>query len=343
MKGAAPMKEAVSESGLAASSGSRLARAREVFNVEISGLEAVRDRLSGSFEQMVELCLATLAAGGKLVITGIGKSGYIGKKIAATLSSTGAPAVFLHPVEALHGDLGIIQSRDLMLALSYSGETDELIGMLKPARRFGLKIIGITGNANSSLARISDHVVEMAVPQEACPFNLAPTTTTTALLALGDALAMVILQERGFTRDDFGRLHPGGAIGRMVTLKVGDIMRSGDRSAIVRPDRKVREVLFEMSKARCGAAIVVDGERKLLGIFTDGDFRRRAEQDIAVLDRTMREVMTPNPVAVNVKALAVEVPKVIEERRISDVIVVDDERRVMGLIDVQDLPGLKLM
>lgn len=320
-----------------------LDRAREVFDIEIAGLVAVRDSLNQSFERLVAQCLETLDGGGKLVITGIGKSGYIGQKMAATLSSLGTPAVFLHPVEALHGDLGIVQKRDLMLALSYSGETDELIGMLKPARRIGMALAGITGSAASSLGKICDLVVEMAVPQEACPFNLAPTTTTTALLALGDALAMALLQERGFTKDDYGRLHPGGAIGRMVTLTVGDIMRSGDRMAVVRPDQKVREALLMMTRARCGAAIVTDAAGNLLGIFTDGDFRRRAEEDLAVLDCEVGKVMTPDPVAVNLNALAVEVPKVVEERRISDVIVVDDDRRVVGLIDVQDLPGLKLM
>ncbi len=320
-----------------------LQRAREVFDVEIDALHHVRDLLDDRFVAVSRACLEAVSGGGKLILTGIGKSGYIGKKIAATLSSVGSPAVFMHPVEALHGDLGIMQEHDLMLALSYSGETDELLGMLAPAKRLGIKIIAITGNADSSLARLCDYVLPMPVPKEACPFNLAPTASTTALLAIGDALAMVLLQERGFTKENFGRLHPGGAIGRMVTMRAIDIMRSEDRSAIVGPDWKLRDALFRMSQARCGAAIVADEDRRLLGIFTDGDFRRRAEKDLNVLERPMREVMTSNPVSVQSSALAAEVLKLVEERHINGVIVLDDDGRVAGLIDVQDLPGLKLM
>lgn len=320
-----------------------LKHAREVFDIEIEGLAAVRDRLDDSFVEMARLCDECISAGGKLILTGIGKSGYIGKKIAATLSSVGSPSVFMHPVEALHGDLGIMQKHDLMIALSYSGETDELLGMLTPAKRLGVKVIAITGEGSSSLAHLSDLTVAMPVPREACPFNLAPTTSTTATLAVGDALAMVLLQMRGFTKENFGRLHPGGAIGRMVTMRVADIMRDAARSAMVTPELKVRDALCRMTGARCGAAIVTDAAGKLLGIFTDGDFRRRAEKDISVLDRTMSEVMTPHPAAVRASALAVEAVKMVEDRKINSVVAVDDEGRAVGLIDVQDLPGLKLM
>ena len=282
-------------------------------------------------------------AGGKLVLTGVGKSGYIGKKIAATLSSVGSPAVFMHPVEARHGDLGIMQKNDLLIALSYSGETEELLVVLTPAKRLGVELVSITASRTSSLGRMSDLVVEMPVPKEACPFNLAPTTTTTALLVLGDALAMVLLDEHGFTKSDYGRLHPGGAIGRMVTLRAGDIMRGRDRSAIVCAEATVRDAIIRMSGARCGSAIIEDGDRRLLGIFTDGDFRRWAEKDMSVLERAMSEVMTPHPVAVHAGQLAVEVLKVLESRHIDDIVVLDDDDRVAGFIDVQDLPGLKLM
>ena len=318
-------------------------RAREVFAIEIDALQKMSAGLDERFEATVQECIQTVNRGGKLVLTGIGKSGHIGKKIAATLSSVGAPSIFLHPVEALHGDLGIIQKNDLILAISYSGETEELLGFIAPAKRFGVRIIALTGNAESSLAKLCDLVLPTPVPQEACPFRLAPTASTTALLAMGDALAMVILQERGFTKENYGRLHPGGAIGRAVTLRAADVMRSGDRSAIVPPEMKLRDALYQMSEARCGAAIIADVDGKLLGIFTDGDFRRLAKSDISALDRQMQEIMTRNPVHVRANALAVEVLKLVEERHVNGVIVVDEENRVQGLIDVQDLPGLKLM
>ncbi len=318
-------------------------RAREVFDMEIEGLECVKNGLGENFEQMVKMFSDTLSAGGKIVISGVGKSGYIGKKIAATLSSIGSTSIFMHPVEALHGDLGILQKNDIIMALSYSGETDELLTTLIPAKRLGMKLVAVTASKNSSLGKMSDLVVEMPVPREACPFNLAPTTTTTALLALGDALAMVLLEIRGFTKENYGRLHPGGAIGRMVTMRAGDIMRKPERWVLCAPADKVREILVRMGKARCGSAIVADGEGMLLGIFTDGDFRRCAERDEKILHRTMDEVMTRNPLAVKKDALAVEVLKLVEDKHISDVIIVDDTGHVLGMIDVQDLPGLKLM
>ena len=320
-----------------------LETAHRVFAIEIEALHAVDKQLGGEFVELVRRSQAALDRGGKLVLTGIGKSGYIGKKIAATLSSIGSSAVFMHPVEALHGDLGIMRKDDLLIAISYSGETDELLRMIMPAKRLGVELVAICGKADCRLGKLSDLVVPMTVEREACPFNLAPTSTTTALLALGDAWAMVMLQERGFTKEDYGRFHPGGAIGRMVTMHVKDIMRSGDRFALVSPDTVVREALCQMGHARCGSAIVTDENGCLLGIFTDGDFRRAAEKDINVLTRKMSEVMTADPLAIDSEALAVEVIRMVEKHKISDVIVVDKERKVVGLIDVQDLPGLKLM
>jgi len=317
--------------------------ARKVIDIEIEGMQAVRNSLNGEFEQLVEQCVAKLNLGGKIVITGIGKSGYIGKKIAATLSSVGSPSVFMHPVEARHGDLGIMQENDIMLAISYSGETDELLAIMSPARRLGITIVAITGDRNSRLAKLSDLLVETKVPQEACPFNLAPTTSTTAQLALGDALALVLLNVRGFTKEDYGRLHPGGAIGRAVTMMVGDIMRGEDRLAMVSPEQTVKDALCRMTARRCGAAIVVDGDRRLLGIFTDGDFRRQIEKDIGVMDRRIGEVMTANPFWVKKDRLAVEVLHGVEKRKINAIIVLDEEDRVCGLVDVQDLPSFKLM
>jgi arabinose-5-phosphate isomerase len=318
-------------------------RAKEVFDLEIAGIETLRDSLDGEFEAVVENCLKTIDSGGKIIITGIGKSGYIGQKIAATLSSIGSPALFMHPVEALHGDLGIMQDNDIMMALSYSGETEELLRIMTPAKRLGIKIIAVTGNPESSLAKHSDIILGMAVSTEACPFNLAPTTTTTALLALGDALAMVLLDVRGFTKEDYGRLHPGGAIGRSVTMTVEDIMRHPDRMALVTADMTVKGTLLKMTQARCGSAIVIDENEALLGIFTDGDFRRHAENDLSILDRQVTEVMTTGPIAIDAGSLAIEVMKIIENKRINDIVVVNKERKVVGLIDVQDLPGFKLM
>ena len=320
-----------------------LDRAREVFDIERAGIDAVRDGLGADFESLVEKCASALARGGKLILTGIGKSGYIGKKIAATLSSVGSPAIFMHPVEARHGDLGMIQKNDLMIALSYSGETDELLVVLPPAKQLGVELVAITSSRNSSLGKLSDLVVEMPVPREACPFNLAPTTTTTALLVLGDALAMVLLDKQGFTKEDYGRRHPGGAIGRMVTLCVGDVMRPLENTALVSPETTVREALYRMSHARCGSAIVVDPGRHLLGIFTDGDFRRWAEKEDKVLDLRMAAVMTPHPVAVPRDMLAVNVLKIIKQRRVNDIVVTGEDDTVLGFIDVQDLPGLKVM
>ncbi len=320
-----------------------LERAKEVLNLEITGLETLRDNLDEQFTVITEACLKTLNAGGKIIISGIGKSGYIGKKIAATLSSVGSPAIFMHPVEALHGDLGIMQDNDIMIAVSYSGETEELLRIMTPAKRLGIDIIAITGDKNSTLARHSDLVLEMAVSCEACPFNLAPTTTTTALLALGDALAMVLLEVRGFTKEDYGHRHPGGAIGRSVTMLVKDIMRGEDRMAKVNGTTSVKDTLLKMTATRCGSAVIVDEDDTVRGIFTDGDFRRCAESDMTILDCSVESVMTRNPTTISADALAIEVMKIIETRRINDIIVVDVHGRVVGLVDVQDLPGFKLM
>jgi arabinose-5-phosphate isomerase len=318
-------------------------RAREVINVEITGLQTVRDNLDEKFDLLVEKCAGTVKSGGKLILTGIGKSGYIGQKIAATLSSVGSPSVFMHPVEALHGDLGLMQKNDLVLAISYSGETEELLSVLTPAKRLGVEVFAITGFPESSLAKLSNYTMPMTVGEEACPFNLAPTTTTTALLALGDALALVLLDNYGFTKEDYGRLHPGGAIGRAVTMRIEDIMRSGEKLVMVLPDTTVKDALLKMTKARCGAAVIVNADEQVLGIFTDGDFRRHAEKDIGILSREISEVMTANPISVKSKSLAAEALKLVEDRHINDIVVTDDNGKVAGIIDVQDLPGLKLM
>ena len=318
-------------------------KAKEVFDIEIDGLKHVRDKLNGDFLKLVETCIEVLENGGKIVLTGVGKSGHIGQKISATLSSTGSTAVFMHPVEAMHGDLGVLDSRDILITLSYSGETDELLQVLPAAKRLDVKIAAITGMEDSRLAKWCDINVFMPVPREACPFNLAPTTTTTALLALGDALAMVLLDVRGFSKDDYGRLHPGGAIGKAVTLKVADMMRTGERLVTVAPDTDVKDTLLKMTKARSGSAVIIDDNHKLLGIFTDGDFRRHIEDDLHILNERVDKIMTENPTSVQADDMAIEILKILEKRHIDDIIVLDDDNKVVGMVDIQDLPGLKLM
>jgi arabinose-5-phosphate isomerase len=246
-------------------------------------------------------------------------------------------------VDALHGDLGIVSDGDVILAFSYSGESEEVLNLLPALKRFSVKIIAMTGNPKSALARHSDLVLNVRVPKEACPFNLAPTASTTAMLVMGDALAMAVLQARGFKKSDFARYHPSGAIGRAMLLRVGDIMRSGGRNAIAREDMTVKEALLVMTRAKSGSLSVVNARGKLAGVFTDGDFRRRMSTDEDILARPLKGVMTRNPVAVRADALAVEALKIFNERNIDDLIVVNARREPVGLVDSQDLPKLKIM
>ena len=322
---------------------SHLARARNVFDIELAALRAVRARLDDSFGNAVALVADTLQRRGKIVTIGIGKSGNIGRKIAATLTSTGSTSVVLNSVDALHGDIGIVNDGDLILALSYSGESEELVSLLPALKRFLVKILSFTGGAKSTLARHSDVVLNVRVPKEACPFNLAPTASSTAMLVMGDALAMAVLHARGFKEHDFARHHPAGAIGRSLLLRVRDIMRSGDKNAVARQTVTVKEALLVMTRARSGSVSVVDQRGRLAGVFTDGDLRRRMADDDDVLTRRLSEVMTPKPVAIRDDALAVEALKIFDERNIDDLIVVNANRQPVGLIDSQDLPRLKIV
>jgi arabinose-5-phosphate isomerase len=322
---------------------SHLAQARKVFEIELAALKAVRAQLDHSFDRAVEIILEALARRGKIVIVGIGKSGNVGQKISATLTSTGSTSVVLSSVDALHGDLGIVNDGDVILALSYSGESEELLNLLPALKRFPVKIIAVTGNAKSSLARHSDIVLNVRVPREACPFNLAPTSSTTAMLVMGDALAMAVLRARGFKQADFARYHPSGAIGRAMLLRVGDIMRAGERNAIANENLTVKEALLVMTRARSGSLSVINARGKLVGVFTDGDFRRRMSTDLNLLSRALRQVMTKKPVAIFTDALAAEALKIFNERNIDDLIVVNAKREPVGLVDSQDLPKLKIM
>jgi len=322
---------------------SHLAHAREVFDIELAALKAVRAQLDAAFDHAVETIVAALKQRGKLVIVGIGKSGNVGHKIAATLTSTGATAVLLNSVDALHGDVGIVNDGDVIIALSYSGESEELLNLLPALKRFAVKIISLTGNAKSSLARHSDLVLAVKVPKEACPFNLAPTSSTTAMLVMGDALAMAVLRARGFKQSDFARYHPSGAIGRALLLRVGEIMRQGERNAVAGENLPVREALLVMTRARSGSLAVVNARGKLAGVFTDGDFRRRMAEDPSLLTRPLKTVMTRSPICIRQDALAVEALKIFGQRNIDDLIVVNAKNEPVGLIDSQDLPKLKIM
>jgi len=320
-----------------------LACAREVFDIEVAALKAVRAQLDDAFDRAVAFVVAALAAKGKIVVAGIGKSGNVGQKIAATLTSTGSTAVILNPVDALHGDLGIVNDGDVVLALSYSGESEELLNLIPPLKRFSVKIISLTGAPKSSLARYSDVVLNVRVPKEACPFNLAPTASTTAMLVMGDALAMAVLQARGFKQSDFAKYHPRGAIGRALLVKVKDIMRAGPRNAVAPQDLKIREALLVMTKAKSGSLSVVNARGKLVGVFTDGDFRRQMAADDDLLSKRIAGVMTRHPICIRDDALAVEALKIFNERNIDDLIVVNAKKEPVGLVDSQDLPKLKLM
>ncbi|MEO8427523.1 MAG: KpsF/GutQ family sugar-phosphate isomerase [Verrucomicrobiota bacterium] len=322
---------------------SHLANAKRVFDVELVSLKAVRSQLDNSFNAAVDLIVETLRQRGKIVVVGIGKSGNIGQKIAATLTSTGSTSVVLNSVDALHGDLGILNDGDLVLALSYSGETEELLHLLPAFRRFSVKLLALTGGLKSTLARHSDVVINVRVPKEACPFNLAPTSSTTAMLVMGDALAMAVLQARGFRRHDFAKHHPSGSIGRALLLRVKDIMRQGDRNAVADESRTVKEALLAMTKAKSGSVSVTNSRGKLVGVFTDGDLRRRMAGDEYILGRPLFEVMTRSPIFVREDALAVEALAIFDKRDIDDLIVVNSKREPVGLVDSQDLPKLKLM
>jgi len=317
--------------------------ARQVFAVEIDALRRTRAALDDSFAAAAELIVRTLRSRGKLIVTGVGKSGNVGQKIAATLTSTGTPSVVLSAADALHGDLGVVSDGDVVLVLSYTGETEELLRILPAIKRFDVKVVAMTGHPKSSIARHSDLVLRVAIKREACPFGLAPTASTTAMLALGDALALCILAARGFGKTDYAKLHPAGSIGRTLLVRIKDIMRTGDRHAVIAETSTVQDALLAMTKAKSGTISVVDKRGRVAGVFTDGDFRRQVSQNRAVLDAPVQSVMTRQPITIREDALAVEALKIFEQRQIDDLIVVDGKQRPVGTIDSQDLPKFKIM
>jgi arabinose-5-phosphate isomerase len=318
-------------------------QARRIIRLEIEELERLHERVGESFTLAIDMLLQCLQTRGKIIVCGVGKSGNIGRKLAATLNSTGATTVCLDVGDALHGDLGVIDPGDLALMLSYSGETTELVDLLPHVKRLGMPIIAITGGASSTLARHADCVLDVQVQQEACPLNLAPTSSTTAMLVLCDALAMVLLDARGFKAEDFAKLHPGGSLGRALLTRVVDVMRSGDQLAMVAPESSVSAALQAMTQARSGAAIVVDGEGRLLGVFTHGDFVRAFQKDHAISDLPVSQFMTRNPISIQSDKLAAEVLVTLEKVRVDDLVVLDEEGRPVGMVDTQDLTRLHLV
>ncbi|HEV2490148.1 MAG TPA: KpsF/GutQ family sugar-phosphate isomerase [Candidatus Acidoferrales bacterium] len=316
-----------------------LAAAERVLRIEAEAVAGLIERLDDTFERAVEVLFACK---GRVVVTGLGKSGLIGRKISATLASTGTPSVFLHAAEALHGDLGILVREDVVVAVTASGETEELLGLLEPIKRLGIQLVTLTGNARSPLAAASDVVLDISVKEEACSLNLAPTASTTAMLAMGDALAIALLERRGFREEDFAALHPAGRLGTKLR-RVESLMHAGDALPSVRPVTTIPDVIYEISRKKLGLAVVMDDDGKLLGIVTDGDLRRLMEKRKKdALDLTAAECMTKNPVTLARTELAATALRLMEERKITSVIVVDSARRVEGVVHLHDLWTLQL-
>ena len=321
-------------------------RAKQVFAVEIEGLEKTRDSLGASFVKAVRLILDTVADGGIVVVSGVGKNLHIAEKMSAIFSSTGTRSIVLNPVQAMHGDLGMVSAKDVLIALSFSGESAEVNNLIPAIRRHGLKVISMTGRPDSTLAQMSDIHIEIPCGKEACPFGMAPTNSTTATMAMGDALAMVMIDAQKFPVEDYAMNHPAGAIGRALVMKVTDVMRSGERLAKVGHEATVLDALMAMTKAQGGSAIVVDASGKLLGIFTDGDFRRivsTSADSNRLLASPVGDVMTKSPLFVYDDAYAAELLKIFERKRIDDLPVCDKSGRVVGLVDIQDLPKMKVL
>ena len=311
-----------------------LASARRSLNIEAAAVEALLPRLDSLFADACKLCLA---CEGRVVVTGIGKSGHIAGKIAATLASTGTPAFFMHPAEAGHGDLGMITRHDVVLALSNSGETPELVLLLPHLKRLAIPMIVLVGKVDSTLGRAATVALDVSVPEEACPLNLAPTASTTATLAMGDALAVSILEARGFTKQDFARSHPGGTLGRKLLLHVEDMMRTGTAIPSVGPEAPLSEGLLEMSRKGLGMTVVVDGDNRVVGVFTDGDLRRTLDRQLDIHTTPMSAVMTPRCKTIGARELAAEAVHLMEVHRITALPVADEAGRLIGALNVHDL------
>ncbi len=307
---------------------------RMVLEIEGKAVLGLIPRLGKEFEAAVNLLYRCR---GRIIVAGLGKAGIIARKIAATLASTGSPSLSLHPVEALHGDLGMVEKKDVMIVISHSGESKEIKALLPFIKRMGIKTIAITGNGRSALARNSNLVLNTFVEREACPLNLAPTASTTVAMALGDALAVALVEKRGFKPADFARLHPGGSLGKKLLLRVSDLMREGKKNPVAKEETPVKDVLFKITSARAGAASIVDKKGRLVGFFTDGDLRRRIEKSPAILNKRVGSVMTKNPLTVHEDQLAAEALRLLGNKKVDELPVVNDLGNPVGMLDVQDL------
>ncbi len=320
-----------------------LSRAQEVMEIEIEGIKIAKEAISDDFILSVRMIADALNAGGKIVVSGVGKNLHIAEKLSATLASTGSTSVVMNPIQAMHGDLGIIADNDILLALSFSGESDEIIKLIPAVKRLGVKVISMVGNLHNSLAELSDALIPVIINREACPFGMAPTTSTTATMAVGDALAMVLIDARHFVKEKYARLHPAGAIGRALVLRVSDIMRTGDKIAVLTTKSTVQDAIMAMTSAKSGAALIRDEKGKLSGIFTDGDLRRHLSNSPDILSASIKSVMTANPISVAQDAFAVDVLRIFEKYHIDDLPVVNQLNDIVGYVDIQDLPKMKVM
>ncbi|WP_027339484.1 KpsF/GutQ family sugar-phosphate isomerase [Halonatronum saccharophilum] len=309
-------------------------QALEVLEVESNAVRELKRSIDDEFCKVVE---EVLSCSGRVIMTGMGKSGVIAKKLTATLSSTGTPSFYLHPAEAIHGDLGMVTNKDIVVALSNSGESKEVVDILPAIKRIGAKVVAMTGGLESTLAKNADYVLDTGVKMEACPLNLAPTASTTATLALGDALAISLLKARDFKEEDFALYHPGGSLGKRLLLKVGDVLNIREKNPVVGEDSSLQETLFKMTSAGMGAANIVDKGGFLVGIITDGDIRRELEKSADLLNRRANEIMTKEPTTIIENKLAAEALKIMEDKEINDLPVIDDEGKPLGLLNFQDL------
>lgn len=311
-----------------------LKTAREILSIEAEAIRRLQRLIGKNFEKAVDILSS---CEGRVIVTGMGKPGFIARKIAATLASTGTPSLFLHPAEAMHGDLGMVTEKDVMIAISQSGETEEIVRMLSTVKKIGVPLIALTSNPHSSLARHADVVLNLGVSREACPLNLAPSASTTASLAMGDALALCLLKKKGFRSEDFAMLHPGGSLGKKL-LKVKDLMRTGKWNPVVHPETPVRKALFAITRARAGSCSIVDKRGRLIGIFTDGDLRRQLrENGEMILKRRVEKLATMDPLTIHKEKLAAEALHILKSRKVDELPVVDEKGRAVGLLDVQDL------
>ena len=311
-----------------------VALAADVLDIEARAVDALKGRLGDDFVAACQLCMDTP---GRIVVTGMGKSGHVSNKIAATLASTGTPAFFMHPAEASHGDLGMITSQDLLLAISYSGETAEVVTILPLVKRMGARLLSITGNPRSTMAQAADVHLDISVEEEACPLNLAPTASTTATLAMGDALAVALLKNRGFTAEDFARSHPSGSLGKRLLLRVSDVMRSGDRIPAVADSVTLRDALLEMTDKGLGMTAIVDSDQKILGIYTDGDLRRTLDTGADIRTTLIRDVMHKRCKTTSADVLAAEALHMLEENKITSLLVADENQLLVGALNIHDL------